>query len=60
MINRITLLLLFIGLVFFSCEDNIATNEFADTDNPSCGFGELYVSTLDPTFVGFFVCGIRP
>ncbi len=41
MINRITLLLLFIGLVFFSCEDNIAINEFADTDNPSCGFGEL-------------------
>jgi len=40
-IKRIQVLLLFIGLVFFSCEDNIAANEIADTDNPSCGFGEL-------------------
>ena len=36
-IKRIQALLFFIGLVFFSCDDNIATNEFADTDNPSSG-----------------------
>jgi len=40
-IKRIQVLLLFIGIYFCSCEDNVATNEYTDADKPTCGFGEL-------------------